>query len=135
MHKRHKHDILAILAVIALSISLFLAVSHYLGFVVPCTITQGCETVLGSKYASLFGLPLSVWGVLFFSAVFVLSLLANHYSKVRKYLTYVLAIGSMGSATFLFLQFFVIGQICQYCVAVDLLTIVMLLLDINIEFS
>lgn len=135
MHKRHKHDILAILAVVALSISLFLAVSHYLGYAVPCTITQGCETVLNSKYASLFGLPLSVWGVMFFSGIFVLSLLANHYKRARKILTYALAFGSFGSASFLFLQFFVIKQICQYCAAVDILTILLLLLDINIEFG
>lgn len=135
MHKRHKYDIISILSVLALSISLFLAVSHFLGITVPCTVTGGCEEVLNSKYAVLLGIPLSVWGVLFFSFVFVLSMLSNHYLIARKILTYVLVLGSLGAASFLTLQFFVIKQVCQYCAVIDVLAIVTMLFDINIETS
>ena len=37
----NKYDIIVMLAVVALDISLFLAVSHYLGYVVPCDLTHG----------------------------------------------------------------------------------------------
>lgn len=132
MHKRHKYDILVILGLLGFGISLYLAVSHYLNFSVPCTVTQGCETVLSSKYAMFIGLPLSVWGCVYFVCLIVASLLANHYSIWQKLLTVLVSIGAICSLIFLSLQFFVIKKICQYCLAVDLLSIVIFLLDINI---
>ncbi len=77
MHKRHKHDIIVIFSVFGFGVSMYLAVSHYLGIAVPCDITKGCEAVLSSKYSSLLGLPLSVWGVAYFSAVIVAALIYN----------------------------------------------------------
>ena len=133
LHQKHKYDIIIFLAVIGFGVSLYLAISHYLGFTVPCAVTKGCETVLNSKYASLFGLPLSVWGVAYFGSVIVCGLLANHYYKFKKILTALLAIGALGSLVFLSLQFFVIKKVCQYCLTTDLLSILLLILDINIE--
>ncbi len=133
MHRKHKHDIIVILAVAAFGISLYLAISHYLGFTVPCDITKGCEVVLNSKYSSFLGLPLSVWGVAYFSAVIVSALLANHYQAWRKILTGLLGLGALSSLVFLSLQFFVIKKVCQYCLTTDLLSILMFIFDINIE--
>ena len=133
MHRRHKHDILVILSLVGFADSVYLATAHYLGFQVPCDITHGCEAVLSSKYAGLLGLPLSVWGLAFYVAVIVLCLLANHYQICKKVLTWFLALGSFAAAAFLFLQFFVIRQICQYCLLADLLAVVLLLVDLNIE--
>ncbi len=134
LHKKHKHDIVVILAVLGAGISLYLAVSHYLGVAVPCTVTHGCETVLASKYSSFFGLPLSVWGVLFYAGAIVTALLANHYVLWRRLLTLLLGLGALMSLIFLGLQFFVIRQICQYCLTTDVLAVVLLLLDLNIEY-
>ena len=134
LHKKHKHDIVVILAVLGAGISLYLAVSHYLGVAVPCTVTKGCETVLASKYSSLLGLPLSVWGVVFYAGVIAVALLANHYIMWRKVLTMLLGLGALMSLIFLGLQFFVIRQTCQYCLTTDVLAVVLLLLDLNIEY-
>jgi uncharacterized membrane protein len=133
MHRRHKHDILVVLSLVGFADSVYLATAHYLGFQVPCDITRGCETVLSSKFASLLGLPLSVWGMAFYTAVIVLCLLANHYQVCKRLLTWFLVLGSALAAAFLFLQFFVIKQVCQYCLLADLLTVVLLLVDLNIE--
>jgi len=133
MHKKHKYDIISLLAVVALGVSLYLSITHYLGYAVPCSVTHGCETVLNSKYSVVWGVPLSVLGVVFFFSVFVSSLLANHYVFFKKLLTVLLSIGSLASLVFLSLQFFVIKKICEYCFTTDSLTIIMLLLDINIE--
>jgi uncharacterized membrane protein len=133
MHKKHKHDIIVILAVLGFGISLYLSFAHYLGYTVPCGITHGCEVVLNSKYSMLFGLPLGVWGVGYFSAVIVSALLANSYLLWRKILTGLLGLGALAALVFLSLQFFVIKKICQYCLTTDLLSILLLILDINIE--
>lgn len=133
MHRRHKHDIIVILALVGFATSVYLAVTKYLGITVPCDLTQGCETVLASKYSIFLGLPLSVWGIAFYSAVIVSALLANHYGLWRKILTWVLGGGSAASLVFLSLQFFIIKQVCQYCLLVDVLTIVLFIIDLNIE--
>lgn len=133
MHRRHKHDIIVILAMFGFAVSVYLATAHYLGFQVPCDLTHGCEAVLSSKYSYLLGLPLSVWGVAYFLAVVFGALLANHYVLWRRLLTYLLAVGSLMALIFLSLQFFVIKQICQYCLATDLTGIVIFLWDLNIE--
>jgi uncharacterized membrane protein len=134
MHRRHKYDLIVIFAIIGLSVSLYLTVSKYMGFAVPCTVTHGCETVLSSKYASVFGLPVSLWGMGFFSALILLSLLSNHYVRFRRWLTVWLGIGTLGALYFFALQFFVIKNICQYCVTTDSLIILLFLWDLNIEY-
>lgn len=133
MYRKHKYDIIVILAVIGAGVSLYLAITHYLGFAVPCNITRGCETVLSSKYSVFLGLPLSVWGVGYFGAVIISGLLANHYRQWRKILTGLLGLGALASLVFLSLQFFVIKKVCQYCLTTDLLSILLFILDINIE--
>lgn len=133
MHRRHKYDIIAFLSLIGFADSVYLATSHYLGFTVPCDITKGCETVLSSQYSSFIGLPLSVWGIVFFTSVLGAALLANHYAIWRKILTWFLGLGALASLVLLAIQFFVIRQVCQYCLVTDLLTIVLFVLDLNIE--
>ncbi len=135
LHKKHKHDIVVIFSVFGLAVSLYLAVSHYLGIAVPCNVTRGCEEVLNSKYSFLFGLPLSVWGVAYFSAAIFMALLANHYAIWRKILTWVLGVGAIMAVIFLGIQFFVIKKICQYCLTTDILAITLFLLDLNIEYQ
>lgn len=133
MHKRHKYDIIVILAVAGFGVSLYLAISKVLGVTVPCDFTRGCEDVLASKYASMLGLPLSVWGIAFFSGIIISGLLANHYPLWRKILTLALGAGSLFSLIFLSIQFFILKRVCQYCLTVDLLTIMMFLWDLNID--
>ena len=113
--------------------SVYLEVYKALGIAIPCTITHGCETVLSSKYSVFLGVPLAVWGIVFFSGIIFASLMANHYAVWRKLLTLGLSLGSLLALVFLSLQFFVIKQVCEYCFLSDVLVIILLLLDINIE--
>lgn len=133
LHKRHKHDIIVLLAMLGFADSVYLTVYKVLGIAIPCTITHGCETVLSSKYSVFLGVPLAVWGIVFFSAAIFAALMANHYAIWRKLLTLGLSLGSLGALVFLSLQFFVIKQVCQYCLLSDILVIILLLFDINID--
>lgn len=132
-HRRHKHDIIAVVSLLGFGISLYLAIYHYLGYSVPCTITHGCETVLSSQYATAFGLPLAVWGVGYFTLVIISALLANHYALWRRLLMALLSLGAVGSLGLLAIQIFILHNICQYCLAVDILNILLFLWNLNIE--
>lgn len=135
MIKQHKYDIIVFLALFAAGVSLYLTISHYLGFRVPCDITHGCQTVLTSKYSEIFGVPLSLLGIIYFVGVIGFALLANHYSLWRKLLTILLGLGTVSAIYFLSIQFFVLHTVCQYCLAVDLTSIILFLWDLNIEHT
>lgn len=133
MHRRHKYDIIIVFSLLGFAISVYLATAHYLGFSLPCDFTKGCEAVLESKYSQLLGLPLAVWGVAFFTAIIIVSLLANHYPFWQKALTIILGAGALAAIVFLSIQFFIIRQVCQYCLVTDFLAIILFLFDLNIE--
>ena len=131
--KCHKYDIIIVLALIGFAVSLYLSITHYLGFTVPCDITHGCEIVLNSKYAVIFGVPLSVLGVVYFTTVIISSLLANHHLVWRKLLTVLLGVGAIAALVFLSIQFFVLKKVCQYCLTTDVISLLLFILDLNLD--
>jgi uncharacterized membrane protein len=132
-HRKHKYDIIVILSLLGFADSVYLTVTKALGVAVPCDLTHGCGTVLSSQYSMFLGVPLAVWGIVFFSGTIIAALLANHYAVWRRLLTVGLGVGSLASLVFLALQFFVIKEVCQYCLVTDVLAIALLVLDLNIE--
>lgn len=132
-HKRHKYDLIVIFSVFVMAISLFLAISEIKNIPVPCDLTGGCDTVLNSRYSHIFRIPVAYLGVGFSVLIIILALLANHYIFVRRLLTWCLGFGALGALSFILIQFFALKSICQYCLTVDILIILMFLWDLNIE--
>lgn len=80
---------------------------------------DGCNIVAQSPYSQFMGLPLALYGVAFFSVLFVLSM-ALHVAHTRSLYRalYVLSLfGAAASFVFLFIQFALIKAICIYCIA------------------
>ena len=87
----------------------YLTIVHFQNQIPPCT-TDGCETVLTSSYAEIWGIPIALFGGLFYISVFFL-VLAD-----RKGLTLLLTgVGFVVSAVLFCLQLFVIDAFCTYC--------------------
>ncbi len=49
----------AVVALGGLADSIYLTIKHFTGEKVPCSIVEGCEQVLTSSYAEIFGIPLA----------------------------------------------------------------------------
>ena len=64
---------LAALAYAGFVISTYLTIVHYRGYVSPCYVVQGCETVQTSKYSVILGVPVALLGALFFGLMFYLA--------------------------------------------------------------
>lgn len=109
--------ILALLiSLIGLSDAIYLTVHHLTGQSLRCTVTSGCDEVLQSSYASLGGIPLAAFGALAYFTVFSLSTLALFgYKAARNLLAVVVAVMLATTLWLLYLQAFVIGHYCQYC--------------------
>lgn len=82
-----------------------------------CSVISGCAVVAESPYSVLFGMSLPSLGVVFFLALFVgaaVLLILRSYKVAALYMGLAI-LGFIFSLYFIYLQFFVIGAVCVYC--------------------
>jgi uncharacterized membrane protein len=111
----------ALLALAGLFVATYLAL-YKLGVVGTMSCSVGsCETVQLSRWATLLGLPVAVWGVGYYALVFTLALVGVHGRLIESRglalaLMLLTAWGLIFSAWLTYLELFVINAICQWCV-------------------
>ncbi|MFA6018416.1 MAG: vitamin K epoxide reductase family protein [Patescibacteria group bacterium] len=95
----------------------YLTVQHYADIGLPCTITYGCETVTNSSFSMMFGIPVALLGVCFYVSILFLSYAALEFKqkKLLKVVSLLSIFGFVFSLWFVFVQFFIVHAICQYC--------------------
>jgi uncharacterized membrane protein len=110
---------LTALSTVGLGIASYLAITKLTGGIPACGPLRGCETVNTSSYSELFGIPVALFGVIF-SALLVVASVAWWRVGDRRalYLAYGLGLVGMVAVAYLtYLELFVIGAICVWCVA------------------
>ena len=110
---------LAVLATAGLLIAAYLAAVKLTGGIPVCGPLRGCETVNTSPYSELLGIPVALFGVLF-SALVLVAALAWWRTGDRRalYAAYGLGLAGMVAMAYLtYLELFVIGAVCVWCVA------------------
>lgn len=109
---------LALFVLIGLLDTGYLSYKHATRDPLACSIITGCDRVTSSPYSALFGIPLAYLGVTFYAGMLFLLV---WYARARKTLMLLFlvigsALGFLMSLWFLYLQFFVIRAICEYCI-------------------
>jgi len=84
--------------------------------------TGSCELVQASRYAELFGLPVALYGVGGYAALFVVGLtgLQPRFAADRRVAWLLATLATVGFALTLYLtgiELFVLHAICRWCVA------------------
>ena len=107
---------LGALAVCGLGISLYLTWVHGAGVEPICAAGgEGCQTVQASRYAELIGVPVPVLGLVGYAGLLLAAVLRRESGA---YLGLLLSlVGALFSAYLTYLEVFVIGALCQWCVA------------------
>ncbi|MBS1794291.1 MAG: vitamin K epoxide reductase family protein [Acidobacteria bacterium] len=106
----------ALLALVGLFDSIYLTIHHYTGENVPCSVTGGCEMVLTSAWSQIAGYPLSIFGAAAYFVAFSLALLAAFGNRPLWKLFGLQTLVMAGFSFWLiYLQAFVIGAFCQFC--------------------
>jgi len=130
--KSFNYILIAFLVISGIGIldALYLTSNYFSGGIPPCT-TGGCETVLTSIYATVFGFPVSLFGLLYYLSLFTLITI---YRERTKYMLLTFAfITTSGGLLFtlylLYLQFFVIEALCQYCLLSAAITTTLFILN------
>lgn len=104
-----------VLGVAGVGIAGYLTYVHYAGLQPICGISHGCETVQTSSYASLFGAPVALLGLI----TYVLILISLRRPGENALLAgYVLTLIGFGFSLYLtYREVFTIHAICTWCVS------------------
>jgi uncharacterized membrane protein len=117
------YGVAALLSLVGLADSIYLTVEHLSGRSVKCTIVSGCSEVLSSPYASMRGIPLALVGAVAYFSVFSLATLAAFdYKLAGTLLTILVAFMFLTTLWLFYLQAFVIGHFCQFCLLSAIVT-------------
>lgn len=125
----------ALVALVGLGDSVYLTVKHLLDEKVPCSLVSGCELVLTSQYAEIFGIPTGAYGALAYFIVFSLAILAAFGNRLMWFLFGLMTIVMMLVTFWLFyLQAFVIKAYCQFCLLSAATTLTLFIIAIVSKF-
>lgn len=129
--KAKVYTLTALVSLIGLADSIYLTVQHVTGQSVRCTIVHGCSEVLSSPYASVNGIPLALIGAAAYFTVFSLATLAAFgYPLVGRLLVILVSLMFLTTLWLLYLQAFVIGHFCQFCLLSAAVTIILTILSV-----
>lgn len=126
-----------ILAFFGLADSIYLTQSELSNTPLLCNIQNfsGCNVVAASQYSHIFGIPLAEFGILFYATVFVLAALeiVLFDQLLRRALQGISLVGIISSLYFSFIQVFLIGAFCIYCLASAIIALLICILASMIE--
>jgi len=125
--KKHPQNLQTNTSIIRIASAIGMLVSGYLAYVklfhiaIYCTPGLGdCETVNSSTYSILFGVPLGVWGLIGYTALFLLITFGKKIYFFSEYLDLTIFAISLGGFLFSIyltsLELFVIKATCQWCI-------------------
>ena len=118
---------------ILIGLGLFLSIySHYVlkhkekNYRALCDINEeiSCSKVFESKYGKFFGISNSIYGIIFFAGIFILSI----YSLIE-YMFYLSVISAAFGTYLIYILLFKLKFICIVCYGVYLVTLLILILS------
>ena len=123
--------IAAFVALIGLADSVYLTIHHFTGEAVPCNLVTGCETVLSSQYAEMFGIPTAAFGAAAYFLAFALAVLAAYGNRsMWNIFGALVAVMAIFTAYLIYLQGVVIEAFCQFCLISAATTLTLLIIFI-----
>ncbi len=117
MSKKILLGLFLLIALIGFTDAFYLTINAFSNTIPPCFIAQGCDVVTTSSYSRLFGIPIALLGSLYYLTLFILGLyyLDKKSLVIASALPLITAVGFVFSLYLVYLQIFVIGALCSYC--------------------
>jgi len=126
--------IIAAIAIIGLIDAGFLTYKHYAAAAIPltCSTAFACNEVTTSSYSIFWGLPVSIYGMLFYIATIALLILSRRWRAAIYWLVFFSAVGFLFSLRFVYIQFFVLQATCPYCLLSAAISLVIFILSFRL---
>jgi len=95
----------------------YLAVKHYTGGPINCSILNGCDKVVTSPYAVVLGVPVALAGAVYYLTLFLLAVVYVDGRRARffRLAVFIAFAGFFASLWFVYLQVFILNALCLYC--------------------
>jgi thiosulfate dehydrogenase [quinone] large subunit len=95
----------------------FLTVQHYNKNPFSCPLFGGCGEVTSSIYSEIFGIPISLFGMLFYGLIFALSIYAflKDDKRALRIAAQLTVFGFLTSLYLVYIMVYVLSAICFYC--------------------
>jgi len=119
--------LIAALGLAGLAVTTYLTSNALANTEVGCSVS-GCNTVLSSKWAKIFGIPVSAFGMATYAVIMLAALHAFQSPlddlRGRRVVAAVAGIGVLASIYLTSIEFFVIKAACQYCITSAILVVI-----------
>ncbi len=90
---------------------------HFSDKTLTCIVTEGCDVVANSKYSAIFGVPVALLGVFWYTTA--IGLMTAYYDTGKTFFLKVFAgfsvIAAISSAFFVYAQIALLKSICFWC--------------------
>lgn len=122
------------LSLLGLAVSLYLTWIKLSGGSAYCAGVGDCDTVQGSVYSEMFGLPIALFGAGFYAIVLVLTIVRRRVTRGQAeyallgQLLLALA-GTLYSGYLTYIELYVLEAICPYCVVSAIVVTLLLVLS------
>ena len=127
------------LALLGLAIAAYLTLQHYDSHVPLACVSSGivdCAAVLTSPASVALGVPLAVWGLVWFVVMTGLAgaslrggaLLAQQLQRYRVWWT---AAGAVAVVYFVYAELIRVGKLCLWCTSVHVIVLLLLTLEVT----
>jgi uncharacterized membrane protein len=121
------------LAGVGLVVALYLLTVHWGWWTAVCLGVGNCEVVNTSIYSELLGIPVALLGALTYLGLIVLGLavwqeMYAEYARLARF--FIAVIGVVFSAYLTYIEFFVLHEICPWCVSSAILITLIAILSI-----
>jgi len=106
-----------VLSILGFLDATYLTIEHFMGNIPPCAIVNGCETVLTSSWSEFAGIPVALFGAIFYLFLVISSIIFLKYKKERAMVaaSWATILGLAATFWFMFLQIFILKAMCFYC--------------------
>lgn len=117
MENRHRLIIIRFIALVALAVCAALLMVYFRPETLLCGPGFDCDAVTSSPFSKVAGVPLPVIGMLAFAAMLACSL--SSQPRWLRLMRFLALAGSVIGLTLIYLQAFVLHQMCPFCLVVD----------------
>ncbi len=127
-----RQRLITILAVLGLGVSGYLTYTHLFGVPIYCGGTSSCGLVNSSRYAFLGPIPVSLLGLIGYLAILVLNFIPTDADRQwpAQLIFGVALIGVMFQLYLTYVELFVLYAICYWCVASQILILLIFILSL-----
>lgn len=127
---KQSNRIIFVLSLLGLLVASYLFYEYNIDGPILCPTGQGCDIVRASSYSRFLGISIPILGIVFYLTMAILSVIHTHdlpRRVVRKIQVFVAVSGVAFGIYLTYLEAFVIGAFCFWCVLSFIISVIILL--------